>query len=240
MFLVKKRGFAKQRKLIFGLFLVVTFLSLFIFFIQNVSPKVVHIATKNMEKYIDTIASNYQIFLDERATNEECFELVNNSKGEIINVSYNMACIYNLASKLTEFLQSSLENTEQITSLPYMNHEIKKQNLKGILLDIPVGIISDSPFLVNIGPKIPVFIHFMNSVFTNVQTRITDYGINNAMLEIYLHVTISYEVVLPVTTKEEEKSYEFLLDTQLIQGKVPDWYNKNYEAETTFFELYFP
>ena len=85
MFLVKKRGFAKQRKLIFGLFLVVTFLSLFIFFIQNVSPKVVHIATKNMEKYIDTIASNYQIFLDERATNEECFELVNNSKGEIIN-----------------------------------------------------------------------------------------------------------------------------------------------------------
>ena len=80
----------------------------------------------------------------------------------------------------------------------------------------------------------------MNSVFTNVQTRITDYGINNAMLEIYLHVTISYEVVLPVTTKEEEKSYEFLLDTQLIQGEVPDWYNKNYEAETTFFELYFP
>ena len=60
------------------------------------------------------------------------------------------------------------------------------------------------------------------------------------MLEIYLHVTISYEVVLPVTTKEEEKSYEFLLDTQLIQGEVPDWYNKNYETETTFFELYFP
>lgn len=43
-----------------------------------------------------------------------------------------------------------------------------------------------------------------------------------------------------VTTKEEEKSYEFLLDTQLIQGEVPDWYNKNYETETTFFELYFP
>ena len=104
---------------------------------------------------------------------------------------------------------------------------------------MPLGLVTDSPFLVNLGPKIPVTIRFIDSVFTNVRTRLTNYGINNAMIEVYLSISISYEVLLPVTKEEHQKNYELLIDSKLIQGQVPEWYNKAFESQSAFFELPF-
>ena len=81
--------------------------------------------------------------------------------------------------------------------------------------------------------------HFLDSVFTNVKTRITDYGINNALLEIYLQVTIYYEIILPVTAHKETLEYELLIDAGLIQGKVPNWYANSFETQSAFLELPF-
>ena len=150
-----------------------------------------------------------------------------------------MVEIYSLASELTAYLQESLKKAYQQKTIPYTNQTLNSKVTDGIILDIPLGIISNSPFLANLGPKIPVTIRFINSVFSNVKTRLTNYGINNAMIEVYLNVTISYEVILPVTKETKEKSYELLIDSKLIQGKVPEWYNKSFESQSAFLELPF-
>ena len=45
---------------------------------------------------------------------------------------------------------------------------------------MPMFINSKDMFLSNLGPSIYVPINFVGSVLTNIKTKITDYGINNA------------------------------------------------------------
>ena len=60
------------------------------------------------------------------------------------------------------------------------------------------------------------------------------------LLEVYLNVKISYEIISPVTEEEKTLEYQLLLDSKVIQGSVPNWYSSPYESKTTFFEVSFP
>ena len=105
---------------------------------------------------------------------------------------------------------------------------------------MPLGVVSNSVFFANLGPKIPVYLHFIDSVLTQVKTKVTDYGINNALLEVYLNVTISYEIISPVTETKKTLDYQLLMDSKVIQGRVPNLYPGLFESQTTFFEVSFP
>ena len=236
---VKKHFFSKKPIPWICISILIGFIGLFTWFNKNASPKLIYIAEQNLTKYIDTVASDFQIFLDSSGKYEDFLQIKENEQGEISSVDYNMVEIYSLASELTAYLQESLKKAYQQKTIPYTNQTLNSKVTDGIILDIPLGIISNSPFLANLGPKIPVTIRFINSVFSNVKTRLTNYGINNAMIEVYLNVTISYEVILPVTKETKEKSYELLIDSKLIQGKVPEWYNKSFESQSAFLELPF-
>lgn len=229
---VKKHFFSKKSIPWICISILIGFIGLFTWFNKNASPKLIYIAEQNLTKYIDTVASDFQIFLDSSGKYEDFLQIKENEQGEISSVDYNMVEIYSLASELTAYLQESLKKAYQQKTIPYTNQTLNSKVTDGIILDIPLGIISNSPFLANLGPKIPVTIRFINSVFSNVKTRLTNYGINNAMIEVYLNVTISYEVILPVTKETKEKNYELLIDSKLIQGKVPEWYNKAFESQS--------
>ena len=219
--------------------IMIGFLLLFQWFNRNVSSKLIYIAQKNLDKYVDDVASDFQIFLDESQEYQEFLEVVLNDQGEIQSVDYQMEKIYSLASQLTEYIQNSLKKSSQQQTIPYSNRDFLSDSEDTLILEMPLGLVTDSPFLVNLGPKIPVTIRFIDSVFTNVRTRLTNYGINNAMIEVYLSISISYEVLLPVTKEEHQKKYELLIDSKLIQGQVPEWYNKAFESQSAFFELPF-
>lgn len=229
-----------HKKLIFVLLLIIFFLGLlFNWFNKEMSPKLLYVAQKNLDKYVDEFTNDFQIYLDEIGKYDEFIEINLNNKGEILSVDYNMEEIYSLANELTKYLENGLEKAYLTKTIPYSNSELKHNIKDGLILDIPMGVISNSPFLINLGPKIPVCIRFIDSIFSNVKTRLTDYGINNALLEVYLNVTVSYEILLPVTQNTQEKTYELLIDSKLIQGKVPEWYSKSFENQTAFFELPF-
>ena len=73
-----------------------------------------------------------------------------------------------------------------------------------------------------------------------MKTNVTDYGINNVLLEVYLNVKISYEIVSPVMEEEKTLEYQLLMDSKVIQGVVPNWFSGAYQSQTTFFEVSFP
>ncbi len=212
---------------------------LFNFFNNKMAPKILYIAQKNLDKYVDEFTNDFQIYLDEIGKYEEFIELNLNSNGEILSVDYNMEEIYALANELTKYLENGLEKAYLTNTIPYSSSNYKHSLTDGLILDMPMGLVSNSPFLANLGPKIPVCIRFIDSIFSNVRTRLTDYGINNALLEVYLNVTVSYEILLPVTKNTQERTYELLIDSKLVQGKVPNWYSNGFENQTAFFELPF-
>ena len=210
---------------------------LFSWFSRNLTPKLIHISELNMNKYILHTASDFKTVTLEKNASDKFLKITENQEGEITGIDYDMLKIYLLADQLTNKLESDISNST------ILNNYIQKSEFhpseEGLLLFFPLGLLSDSIFLANLGPKIPVFVKFINSVFSSVKTRVRDYGINNVLLEIYLDVSISYEILTPITMEEKTFQYELLLDSKVIQGKVPSIYGGTMETRSAFFDIPF-
>ena len=62
------------------------------------------------------------------------------------------------------------------------------------------------------------------SVATNVKTKITNYGINNAMLEVFIEVEVDEQIILPFISKTMTLKQEVPVAIKVIQGTVPEYY----------------
>ena len=217
--------------------LFILFLVFFMFswFSKEASPKMIHLAQLNLEKYIAHVTSDFKILL-EKNYSDQFLNITENKNGEITSIDYNMAKIYEMAEEFTNSLEQNLNEFK--SSNPYVKEEMLMDDT--IILFYPIGVVSDSIFLSNLGPKIPIAIQFMDSIFSSVKTRAKDYGINNALLEVYLEVNIHYEILTPVTFEENIFTYELLLDTKVIEGSVPNLYSDYLETRSAFFDISFP
>ena len=225
---------------IFVIVIVLFFLvgSLLLWFSSVATPKIIHVAELNISEYVDSVASNFKMYTLGKNASDDFLLVTENEKGEITSVDYDIEHIYELAGDFTSLIQSSMQ--ESISVLPYQSFDSGQAVQDGIILAMPLGVVSNSVFFANLGPKIPVYLHFIDSVLTQVKTKVTDYGINNALLEVYLNVTISYEIISPVTETKKTLDYQLLMDSKVIQGRVPNLYPGLFESQTTFFEVSFP
>ena len=68
---------------------------------------------------------------------------------------------------------------------------------KGIIYEIPMGLVSSNVFLSNLGPKVPLKLFLVGDVTSNITSKVTEYGINNALLEIGVNVEVTTKINLP-------------------------------------------
>ena len=209
---------------------------LFSLFSSKATPKLIHLAQTNINKYVDHLASDYQKIIVE-TEDLNILTIKENNCHEITSMNYDMNKVYKIAENLTLYLEENISSQPKLNEYLQTNTSINSS--KGLVLTFHLGQISDSIFLSNLGPKIPILIHFIDSVRTNVKTTVTDYGINNALLNISLEVKLSYEIVTPITEQEQTLEYSLLLDSQVIQGEVPNIYGGYLEDKSAFLELPF-
>ena len=207
------------------------------FFDERLTPPLLNIAKQNLEKEIYKIASDFKGYSSFHLNQINLADTFQNSQGEITSIDYDMDQVYELSQNFTNHIQKKLLESETISSLVYETNKGKTNINQGIVVYIPLGMVTGSVFLANLGPKIPIVIHFIDSVFTQVKTKVTDYGINNALIEIYLNVNINYEIIGPTKQEEQTVSYDLLLDTKIIQGTVPQWYGRSFESRSSFCEI---
>ena len=93
------------------------------------------------------------------------------------------------------------------------------------------GVVFDNIILANIGPKIPVKLNMIGDILTNINTKVTDYGINNAVVEIIVDVEVYEQVILPFTTKRITINTDIPIAVKLIQGEIPSYFFSNLKTE---------
>lgn len=209
---------------------------LFILFSFKATPKLVYLAKTNINKYVDHLASDYQKIIVE-TEDLNILTIKENASQEITSMNYDMNKVYKIAENLTIYLEENISSQDKLNEYLQTNNSVASS--KGLVLTFPLGQISESIFLSNLGPKIPVLVRFIDSVRTNVKTTVTDYGINNALLNISLEVKLSYEMITPITEQNQTLEYSILLDSQVIQGAVPNIYGGYLEDKSAFLELPF-
>ena len=199
-------------------YILITFLiSLFLFIIifslysKKLNPKLndyIDFLVKD-EIYKKVIKSNNFI------TNEEVNDILyidKNKSNEIVYLNYDIDKTYKLLNKYIDSL--------------------KKDNSKSKILTVPFFIASDNIIISSLGPKIKFKYEIIDNVKGKIKTKVTDFGVNNALVEMYFELEIGYLVVIPMNKKESVLKTEILISSKIINGKVPTFYGKNIFKES--------
>lgn len=226
-----KKNFRKkiERKKIkncflFFIILIIIFMCVFLLnkFNQIVTPKIIEISKLKAEQVIYNLISNKlnYLLINDTGSLENMIKIHKNSEGEVITVDFELDNAYSLLKNINNQIEKSF-----------------KLNENGILFEIPSGQYTNSSFFGNMGPKIPVKINFEGAIITNLKTKVSDYGLNNILVELYVNVIFVEEIISPINRTRLDIDYNILLSSKLINGRIPSFYGGVIEKESKLFDV---
>ncbi len=156
--------------------------------------------------------------------------IITYENGEIATIDFDSVIVNKVLSTITSTIQANLKYIEQgnveliETSDNVLAHYDKNKLKDGIIYEVPLGLIYNNPFISNLSPKIPVKIHLIGSIDSNIRTEVTNYGINNALIEVYVDVEVNLQVILPFISNETVTKTSVPLALKMVRGKIPEYY----------------
>lgn len=173
---------------------------------------------------------------------EDIFDVKYNSNGEIILIDFNSKSSSKILSTMTSLVELNLRAIEEgkIDMLELPDNSLKNfdQKLleKGVIVEVPFGIVTGSNIMYNVGPKIPVKLSFIGDVVTGFSTEVTEYGINNALIKLMINIKVDTKIILPITSKELTIDCSIPIAMKVIQGKIPDYYMNGFTSKSNIIE----
>lgn len=213
---------------------LIIFLSLFIFsFIflsildKKATPAIIAYAEVNTKKITIEVLRNAGLKeVNKKIKNTELFTVTNNDMGEIESIDFNTSEINELLIVVAKAVRKKLMEIESGNfKLNGYYSELSSQKLskKGIIYEVPMGVMFENSFLMNIGPKIPVKITYAGNVGVDVKTRIKSYGINSAMIEIFVLVEATQRMILPFQSNDIKITSEVPIVMKVVKGAIPNY-----------------
>lgn len=147
--------------------------------------------------------------------------LINDSLNNIINKNdYKLLISEN---EIINFDNSKINNI-LIEFSDILYKKIDTINSENRIFFVPFGTIFNINTLGGIGPKIPFKIEMLGNSNNEIKTNIKEYGINNSLIEVELNVKVDVQVVIPFKTNRFEINKKIILDSKIIEGKIPQYY----------------
>lgn len=182
-----------------------------------ISPKMINIIKNNISYYDNILIEEY---LDTKELRdcyiEELITIDKNSKEEIVNIDINTSKSYILLNKIVNNLKNSNSTYRDMYAKNKKNY---------IILRYPIGLISNNILINNLGYRIPIRLELNSNILTGIKSKVTNYGLNNALIEVYLRVKFTSNVVYFSLDDRVDNEYEILLASKMIMGRVPEMFN---------------
>jgi sporulation protein YunB len=145
------------------------------------------------------------------------------------NDFYNMSKLSELENRIDGVIEEKLINIDDGEVDDYfLPKRIKNSRFKsiknGVLCDVSIGSIRGSTVFSNVGPTIPVKLLFSSGTSSNIDVEVSEYGINSAIIKIYLNIEISEQITMPITSKHKKINIKKPLIIDIIKGEIPDYY----------------
>lgn len=233
------------KKNIFVMTIIVLFITviLIINYIGNkITPGVISYAEMELEKFttriINSVISNeiQDISLD------ELFIITKDSEDYIKTIDYNPIVVNGVLANITTKVDKLLRNVEKGEDLFELSDDILatydiEKLKKGIIFEMAITTIFDNPLIANLGPRIPVRIFMLGSTTSNIHTKITNYGINNALVETSIIINLNLQIVLPYKAEKVNFQNNIPISLKLIQGVVPNYYFNGIDKNSSSFVI---
>lgn len=228
----------KLSKIIFVTIILIVLFTIFLLskFVHHLDKSLVDISTNEITRVtyrFITDELNHNIFNDQNL--EDILILEKNDSGEILYVDFNLDQAYQVLDQVSLVLTNSFDELESgNVSVAYLDSELSHE-LGSMFLSIPIGNSFEHLYFYNLGPRIPVRINFIGSVLTNLKTKVTDYGFNNALVELFVYIEFKTQIMSPFEVEEVTLQYDAVIASMMIEGEVPQFYGGTIEKESSIF-----
>lgn len=156
---------------------------------------------------------------------EEPFTTIKNNSGEIESIDFNTSLLNETLIVVAKSVRRRLREIEKGEKLPL---ELYQDNLdnrlkKGIIYEVPIGVVFKNSFLSNMGPRVPVKIEYTGNVGLDVKSRVKSYGLNSALIEIYIYVEVTQRTILPFQSSDIKVTSEIPVIMKVVKGSVSNY-----------------
>ena len=170
---------------------------------------------------------------------QDIYDIVKNDSNEIKNIVYDSGVINDLVNSITDRVYNMF-NMLEYGDLSKINirENILSTNVNtkdGIVLEVPSGIIFDNYLISSLGPKIPVKISLTGEFESFVSTDVKEYGINNAMVTIYINIKASEQITLPFISKRIVVENKIPIFMSLVNGTIPNYYIDGFTRNSNLY-----
>lgn len=205
----------------------ITILIIFKIINQKMMPILVNYAEIETERIAMAVINKSILKYTTNKGLEDLIITNTNENNEIVSVDFNAVNVNNILYSITNSIEQDLilldKGKFDELNIPISNI-YEKSDISGIVYYIPFGVVTGASIIADIGPKIPVKNKILGSVYSNIKTEVIEYGINNAMIKIYIEVEVNEQVILPFTSKKVNVKSELPVFIKLVQGKIPSVY----------------
>ena len=231
-----------KKSTILLIILIISFITSIIMILstgKNLEKVIVSYSTKEVERIANVILNDV-VSLEDDFFDKEFYNIIKDEEGNISLIDFDTKITNDILKDINDKALKKLTQLEKGNSKYLeLSDSLKGTRLtyldNGIVCDIPLGVLLNNSLLVNFTTSIPIKFSFIGTVSSNMFTNVKEYGFNNALIEIGIEVTIKEQITMPHSTKNIPVTTKINLATQVIQGKVPLYYNGNFTTSSNTF-----
>ena len=221
----KKKKFSSY--ISFGIIMIIISLILSFFVIDYFAKKVDEVLLPMAEsKTRKVVTMIINAACDEEKISNNLYEINKDDNNEIKMITYNSFEVTKLINQVTSNIENMISDIENNKMDYYGNIDIGEG---GVIAEIPFGVIFGNSLLANVGPKIKLRLNLLGDITSNIETEVKPYGINNAYVELRIHLEVTARIVLPFASEKIVISNVIPLSMNIVQGSIPEAYISSYK-----------
>ena len=198
----------KKSIFILLLTLVLLFTILLLYFYSNkISPLLIKYSKVESKRIaIDIISKGVSDDVVKVLSEDNIFNIDKDTNGNIELIDYN-----------TKVVNKILSITSKRVAANFTELSTKKN---GVIMSVPIGVVTDNIFLENLGPKVPIKLVLNGNVLTSLKTNVKEYGINSALIEVSVKIEANIDLVVPFKSSEIKVINEVPISIKVVKGNV--------------------
>lgn len=175
---------------------------------NKLTPVMIDVAQTKSENIVtDLVTDSVKKNIVDNVSFDKLF-ITTYSNDNISHIDFDTIVVNKILTTVTTQIQSELKSIDN-----------------EVITEIPLGLAYNNILVSSLSPKIPVRLHLIGSITSKINNKITNYGINNALLETNIVIKISMQVILPFKTKRMDIITEYPVAIKLVTGNIPNYYS---------------
>ena len=170
----------------------------------------------------------------------DIYDIVKDSDtNEIKNIIYDSGVINDLLDSITSRVYNMFNMLEygDLSKLNIRENILTTSvnDKDGIIMEIPNGLMTKNFLFSNLGPRIPVKLSLTGEFESYISTDVVEYGINNAMITIYINIKVSEQITIPFITDKVSIENKIPIFMSLVNGKIPNYYIGGFSKNSNIY-----